>query len=190
MPRPMRISQRTGAAKGACLAAVLLALAPGTVRAGILRIVLPVRGMTCPLCTRGVEESIRSLGGIGSVGADLSSGLVRVEAEEGKSLVLQQMRLQVERAGFTIGGEAEIVASARFIIGPAGRITMRISGTSYAFQIIEGGEFRRMIHDHPGLKGDYLVDFRLHDHPGWKPAGASITGFEVLAPKAMPAAGR
>jgi copper chaperone CopZ len=186
----MRIPQSLGAAKRALLPAVLLALAGGTAHAGVLRLVVPVRGMTCPLCTRGVEESIRSLGGIGSVSADLASGLVRVEAAEGKSLVLQQVRLQIERAGFRIGGEAEVVASVRFLIGSEGRITMRISGTSYAFQVLEGGDFRRLIHEHPGLKGDYVVDFRLHDHTGWKPAAASITGFEVLEPKPAPATGR
>ena len=58
MPFPVRISQ---------IATVLfLLLAPAAAaEAGVRSIVVPVGGMTCPLCVRGVEESIRRLDGVG-----------------------------------------------------------------------------------------------------------------------------
>ncbi len=174
------------AQKALLVVALAAALLPAPAFAGVQSLSVTVRGMTCPLCTRGVEESIRTLDGVGSVTADLTSGLVRVEALEGKSLVIQQVKERILRAGFRIGAECELVASARFTIGSDRRITLRIPGTSYAFQVLEDGELLRLIRGRPGLKGDYMVGIRIHDHPNWKPAAASITRFDVLPPAATP----
>ena len=198
MARAKRIAQRRsrpahpraiGAALGALL--VLAVPAPSAAFAGVQSLVLPVRGMTCPLCTRGVEESIKLLDGVGSATADLTTGIVRVEAREGSSLVIQQVKERILRAGFHIGGECEMVASGRFTIGSERRIMLRIPGTSYAFQVLEGGELLRLIRSHPGLKGDYVLRLRVHDHPNWKPPAVSITGFEAApAPPSRQVAGR
>ena len=193
-----RIPQnRPGAA---ALAAVLTALAVhpvfadppvrGAVPTGAVRVVtLPVKGMTCALCTKGVEESVKRLNGVVGAVADLGSGLVRVEAAEGKSLSLGEVKDRVVKAGFKVGGECRIEADGRFSVSPEGRIMFRIPGTLYAYQVLEGSELLRLYKGHPGLRGDYSVSFRLHEHPRWKPPAISIIRAESLG-TIPPAQGR
>jgi copper chaperone CopZ len=180
------------------MVAVLTALSVGPVSAappvgavapaGTVRVLtLPVKGMTCALCTRGVEESVKRLDGVFGAAADLGSGLVRVEAAEGKSLSLSEVKDRVVKAGFKVGGECQIEADGRFTISTDGRIMFRIPGTAYAYQVLEGSELLRLYKSHPGLKGDFSVSFRLHDHPRWKPAAISIIRAETLG--AAPAPG-
>jgi copper chaperone CopZ len=171
------------------VAAALLLLAPVAARAGVQSMVLPVRGMTCVLCTRGVEESIKRLDGVGDVTADLSTGRVRVTAAEGKTLDIQQVKDRVVRAGFATGGECDLVASGRFTVDPQGRITFRITGAADGYQVLEGSQLFHLFKKHPGLRGEFVIGFRLHDHPNWKPAAISITSFEARPSPAL-AAGR
>ena len=164
----------------ACALALLLS---GTAEAGVRRMVLPVRGMSCFLCTRGVEESIRHLDGVESASADLSSARVWVEAAPGRSLDVQQVRERVVRAGFRIGGEADLLAQGRFMIGPAGRLAFRVQGSSSAYRVLEGSELLRLFKIDPRLQGEFLVGFRLHDHPRWKRPAIAIRSVErVSAP--------
>lgn len=168
----------------AAVAALLLAPSAAAAQ-GFLQAVVPVRGMTCVLCTRGVEESIKRLDGVGVVMADLESARVRVEALPGKSLSLQQVKDGVQRAGFGIGGEITLLAPGRFAIGPERRLTFRVSGAGPSYQVLESSQLLRLFKRHPGLRGEFLVDFRLHDHPHWRPAAISILSF---APRPKPAA--
>jgi copper chaperone CopZ len=130
--------------------------------------------MTCALCTRGVEQSIKLLDSVVGVSAELSSGLVRVEAAEGKSLTIRDVKDRVQKAGFRIGGECDVEAIGRFGIGPEGRITFRIPSTTYSFQVLEGSELKRLFRNDSGLRGDFFLTFRLHEHPRWKPPAISI----------------
>ena len=148
---------------------------PGSVRPGtVSALVVPVSGMTCALCTRGVETSIRLLDVVEGASADLSTGLVRVKAAEGKSLNIKDVKDRVQKAGFRVGGECDVEATGRFSIGPDGRITFLIPGTAYSFQVLEGSELKRLFKADPKLKGDFFVAFRLHEHPRWKPPAISI----------------
>ena len=152
---------------------------PGSVRPGtVSALVVPVSGMTCALCTRGVETSIRLLDVVGGASADLSTGLVRVQAAEGKSLNIRDVKDRVQAAGFKVGGECEVEAVGRFSIGQEGKITFRVPGTAYAYQVLEDGELRRLFKSHAGLKGDYFLVFRLHEHPRWKPPAIAIVRAE------------
>jgi len=173
VPFPVRISQ---------IATVLfLLLGPAAAaEAGVRSIVVPVGGMTCPLCVRGVEESIRRLDGVGNVVADLATGMVRVEAAEGQSLSVQQVKDGVARAGFRVAGEPDLRADGRFFIGPQGRITFRIQGATTTYRVLEGNEMQRFFEAHPRADGEFLVGFRLHDHPKWKPAAIAIVSFEPV----------
>lgn len=190
MPRKKRIPQKAARAAALSIAMACALWLPGSARAGVQSLAMTVTGMSCPLCTRGVEESIRTLDGVGAVAADLGSGQVRVEARQGKSLVIQLVKERILSAGFRIGSECQITATARFTFGPEGRIMLRIPGTLYAFQVLEGAELRRLVRSHPGLRGEYVVGLRIHDHPNWKPAAASITYFdaEPEVPPTPPAA--
>jgi copper chaperone CopZ len=59
--------------------------------------------MTCNHCKATVEESIRKLPGISSVDADIISGKVKLT---GENFNLDQIRLEVESAGYNWGGIA------------------------------------------------------------------------------------
>jgi copper chaperone CopZ len=159
----------------------------GAAPAGAVAVLtVPVKGMTCALCTRGVEESVKRLDGVVEAAADLSTGLLRVRAADGRSLNIRDVKDRVQKAGFAVAGECEVEAQGRFSISPEGRITFRIPGTPYAFQVLEGSELLRLFRSHPGLKGDFFVAFRLHEHARWKPPAIAIlrAEFRGTAPPA------
>ena len=179
---------------GARGAAAQAPRAPAVPPGSVLSLVVPVQGMTCALCTRGVEESIKVLDSVQEVTAELSTGLVRVQAAEGKSLNIQNVRDRVAKAGFRVEGECDVEAIGRFNLGSEGLITFRVPGTPYSFQVLEGAEVKRLFKAQPTLRGEYLVRFRLHEHPRWKPAAISIVRAEpheaVLSTMTVPTASR
>lgn len=155
-------------------------LAPAAARAEVRRLAFPVSGMHSPLATRGVEEAIRQLPGVARVSADLGSGRVEVEAENQKSLNLQEVRTRAARAGFPVSGDLDIQARGRFDTGVDGRITFKVSGTTYAWQVLESGTLLEIVRSHPGLKGEFVAGFRLFEKPVWNHPAISLTGWEAI----------
>jgi copper chaperone CopZ len=164
----------------AFLTLLLALLAPGAARAEVKRLAFPVSGMHSPLATRGVEEAIRQLPGVARVSADLGTGRVEVEAENTKSLNLQEVRTRAARAGFPVSGDLDIQARGRFDTGVDGRITFKVSGTTYAWQVLESGTLLEIVRAHPGLKGEYIAGFRLFENPVWNHPAISLTGWEAV----------
>jgi copper chaperone CopZ len=171
------------------IAGAALLLCGGDARAEVRGLSFPVRGMVCPLCTRGVEESLKRLPGVAGVHADLASGRVDVEAEAGQSLNLEVIRQRTARAGFPVNGESDVLARGRFTIGTDGRITFRVTGSTYAWQVLEGQQLRAMFLGSPALKGEYLLGFRLHDRPPFNRPAIAVTRFERLPQPVGRAAG-
>jgi len=166
----------------------LLALLGRPVLAEVRGLAFPVRGMVCPLCTRGVEESIKALPGVASVRADLASGRVEVEAQGGKSLNIHQIRERAARAGFPVNGETDVVAQGRFSIGAEGRITFRAIGSTSAWQVLEGQQLLALFRVNPRLKGEFVIGFRLHDRQPLPRPAIALTRFEQVTPPAVRAA--
>jgi len=173
-----RISQSRGGRT--TLAFLLGLLAPAAARAEVKRLAFPVSGMHSPLATRGVEEAIRQLPGVARVSADLGTGRVEVEAENLKSLNLQEVRTRAARAGFPVSGDLDIQARGRFDTGVDGRITFKVTGTTYAWQVLESGTLLEIIRSHPGLKGEYVAGFRLFEKPAWNRPAISLTGWQAV----------
>ena len=176
-------ARRISHSRGGRTAAILLflgLLAPAAARAEVKRLAFPVSGMHSPLATRGVEEAIRQLPGVARVSADLGSGRVEVEAENQKSLNLQEVRTRTARAGFPVSGDLDIQARGRFDTGVDGRITFKVSGTTYAWQVLESATLLEIIRSHPGLKGDFVAGFRLFEKPAWNHPAISLTGWEAI----------
>jgi copper chaperone CopZ len=166
-------------------AAVLAAVAvfggaPDPAGARVVGVTIPVRGMTCALCTKSVEESVKGLGGV-RVAADLSRGNVTVETLDGRSLGLREVRDRILSAGFKIGGESEVKAIGRFILAHDSRVSFRVNGGS-TYQVLENDALRRAFRRSPRLPGDYEVTFRLHDHAEWRPAGIALVRVEERRP--------
>lgn len=149
---------------------------------GIQRLSFPVKGMVCMLCTRGVEEAIKRLPGVATVTADLGKGRVEVVALEHRSLDIQQVRERAGRAGFPVSGEVDVEAAGRFEIGADRRLTFRTFGGGYAWQVLESARLLALTRAHPGLRGQFILGFRVHEKPLWKRPSISITTFESAAP--------
>lgn len=185
--RGERIDQERGGTgtrvmAGLVWAVLLLAIDAAPAEARVVGATLPVRGMTCALCTKSVEESVKGLGGV-RVTADLSRGLVSVEAIDGHSLGLRDVKDRILAAGFKIGGEPEVKAIGRFILTNDSRITFRVNGGS-SYQVLENDTLRRMFRHSSRLAGEYEITFRLHEHPEWRPSGIALSRFEERRPPA------
>jgi copper chaperone CopZ len=159
----------------AAIAAITFLAGGAAPRAEVRRVVFPVKGMICPLCTRGVEEAIRPLPGVASVTADLASGRVEVQATPPASLDIKTIRDRAAHTGFPAIGESDIEARGRFDIGAEGKITFKVTGTKDVWQVIESNGLLAMFRAYPTLKGDFVVEFRLHDRAPAAKATISVT---------------
>lgn len=159
--------------------ALVIATGMSETSARVVEVSIPVKGMTCVLCTRGLEEAIQNLSGVSRVNADLSSASAVVEAAPGKSLRIDEIRARVNQAGFEVDGECDLVANGRFEIGPSRKILFRVTATNIVYHVLEGHRFLQLSRRHPGLKGEFRIGFRLHDHRYWSPPGISITRFDL-----------
>jgi len=142
-----------------------------------------VEGMTCPLCVRGVQESIRRLPGVRSVAAELTTGQVRIGAEPGRSLDLQRIRAQIVRTGFEPVREPVIHATGAINQSPRGRLTFRVSGTAEDYVLLEGFELRHLLASLPTAGGSRVTLLgRVHRHPERLPPTLSVLSYEVKKP--------
>ena len=163
-------------------------LFPRPAEGRIEQIVVPISGMTCALCARGVEEAMRRLDRVSEASADLETGTVRVVALRDKSLDLDEVKGSVVQAGFEVGGECRLVAAGGFSINPAGRIVFRIRDASQTYRVFEGNRLLDLFRAHPGLEGEFVVEFHLHRDPRWNPPGITILGFRPASAPATAAA--
>jgi hypothetical protein len=187
---PHRISEVAGRAAAAALGAALLAA--GTAAAapappvGVVKVTLTVGNLISPLSTRGVEEAIKRLPGVGEVHADSATGVVQVFAAERQSLDLAQVRERASRAGFPPQGEPDLEARGRFEIGNEGKIVFRPGGVGPGWQVLESARLLALFRGQPRLLGEYLIDFRLHEKPPWNRPAISLTGGTLITPPPPP----
>ncbi len=71
---------------------------------------LRVDGMVCPFCAYGLEKRLRDLPAIDSVLVRVSDGVVQIREKDGQRLTEEELRREVERAGFTLR-EVQRIAS-------------------------------------------------------------------------------
>jgi len=155
-------------------------------RAEVRRLTFPVSGLHSVLATRGIEEAIRTLPGVQSVVADLASGRVDVQAEDPKSLNIQDVRTRAARAGFPVSGLLDVEARGRFEIGAERRITFKVSGTVYSWQVLESGTLLDLFRAYPTLRGDFVAGFRLHDGAAWTKPAITLTDWRSIPPGPLP----
>jgi len=165
---------------GALLILACGLLLPSRAAAGVQEVVVPVSGMTCALCTRGVEESIRRLRGVGTATADLDSGRVRVTVAKEHALDLDEVKRSVKEAGFEVAGECDLVATGRFAVGDERRMTFSISDTSLRYRVLENNQTLLLFRAHPDFEGHFSVRFRLHNDSRWNPPAISMRSFAPL----------
>ena len=183
--RISEVARRAGRAGAPALAAAFLAVgiavAAPAPSIGIVKVTLKVGNLISPLGTRGVQEAIKRLPGVGEVRADSATGMVEVIAAERQSLDLAQIRERATRAGFPPQGEPHIEARGRFTISSEGKIVFRPGGSGSGWQVLESARLRALFREQPRLQGEYLVDFRLHEKPPWNRPAISLTGGSLVA---------
>jgi hypothetical protein len=168
-----------------CAAAAALGVA-APARGEVKRLTFPVSGLHSPLATRGIEEAIRTLPGVANVSADLGSGRVDVQAEDQRSLNIQDVRTRAARAGFPVSGDLDVEARGRFEIGAERRITFKVSGTTYSWQVLESGTLLDLFRAYPTLRGDFVAGFRLHDGAAWSRPAITLTDWRSIPPAPLP----
>ena len=140
--------------------------------------------MKCPLCVRGIRQSLTRLPGVGSVEADLATGRVRVAALAGRSLALREIRARIARWGFGVAPEPFVIrVSGTVHHGPRDRLRFRVQGTDDEFDLLEGDELRRLLLALPAAGNPRVVlTARMHEHPEHLPPSLSILSYEVKKP--------
>ncbi len=63
---------------------------------------LLVDGMVCPFCAYGLEKRLLKLAAVDSLIVRISDGLVQIREKDGQKLTEEEVRKEVEKAGFTL----------------------------------------------------------------------------------------
>jgi copper chaperone CopZ len=80
----------------------LLALSIGAAKAQFVKAELQVSGLTCSMCSKATEKSLRSLPFIGDVKPDLNRNLFTITFKGNTPVNIEQMSKKVQSAGFSI----------------------------------------------------------------------------------------
>ena len=76
-------------------------VASDSVLAGVT-VHLLVDGMVCPFCAYGLEKRLMKLAAVDSLIVRISDGLVQIREKDGQMLTEEDVRKEVEKAGFTL----------------------------------------------------------------------------------------
>jgi copper chaperone CopZ len=82
---------------------ILLSTGLSTFAQKIAKAEVQVNGLTCSMCSRATETSLKSLGFIESITPDLNRNVFVLTFKKDQSVNLDQIRDKVEDAGFSIG---------------------------------------------------------------------------------------
>ena len=58
--------------------------------------------MVCPFCAYGLEKRLLKLAAVDSLIVRISDGLVQIREKDGQKLTEEEVRKEVEKAGFTL----------------------------------------------------------------------------------------
>lgn len=84
------------------LLVLLLALFSFSVRAEFKSTTVGVDGLTCSMCARGVEETLKQLDFIDSISIDLNSLVAYITFKPNTNVEIDKVREMIEDAGFTV----------------------------------------------------------------------------------------
>jgi copper chaperone CopZ len=80
----------------------LVALSTGVANAQFTKAELQVSGLTCSMCSKATEKSLRTLGFIGDVKADLNRNVFVLTFKNNAPVNLDQISKKVQGAGFSV----------------------------------------------------------------------------------------
>ncbi len=62
---------------------------------------MKVEGLSCPICSYGLEKKLKQIDGIGNINIELTTGIVTFTMKEGKIITEEQVKKKVKDAGYT-----------------------------------------------------------------------------------------
>jgi copper chaperone CopZ len=80
----------------------LLAISVGVAKAQFVKAELQVSGLTCSMCSKATEKSLRTLSFISDIKPDLNRNLFTITFKPNAPVNLEQMNKKVQSAGFSI----------------------------------------------------------------------------------------
>ena len=80
----------------------LVAISTGVANAQFTKAELQVSGLTCSMCSKATEKSLRTLGFIGDVKADLNRNVFVLTFKNNAPVSLEQINKKVQGAGFSV----------------------------------------------------------------------------------------
>lgn len=75
----------------------------------ISKAALQVNGLTCSMCSKATETSLKSLEFIDSITADLNANVFLISFKAGQQVDLDQLKDKVQDAGFSVGDLAATI---------------------------------------------------------------------------------
>ncbi len=81
---------------------IILALSVSAAKAQFIKAELQVSGLTCSMCSKATEKSLRTLDFIGDIKPDLNRNLFLITFKNNAPVDLQQISKKVQGAGFSI----------------------------------------------------------------------------------------
>lgn len=72
-----------------------------TISAQTTQIQVTVAGLSCPVCTYGLEKKLKTIDGIENIKIDLEKGLVTFNMKAGKKITEIEVKKRVIDAGYT-----------------------------------------------------------------------------------------
>jgi copper chaperone CopZ len=116
---------------------------------------LQVTGLTCSMCAKATETSLKSLDFVGSIEPDLNKNLFTISFKADKKVNLDQIRKKVEEAGFSIGQLTATFNFSNLKVDEKGRAST--DGSTYQFinagQKVLNGPVKAVVVDKDFISG-------------------------------------
>jgi len=109
---------------------------------------LQVNGLTCSMCSRATETSLKSLGFIQTITPDLNRNIFVLTFKRGQQVNIDQIRDKVEDAGFSIGDLSATINFNRTVIDEAGMAqlgNMAFKFTNARSRVLDGPVTARIL---------------------------------------------
>ncbi|WP_158825629.1 heavy-metal-associated domain-containing protein [Mucilaginibacter lacusdianchii] len=111
----------------------LLAISIGVAQAQIIKAEVQVSGLTCSMCSKATEKSLRTLGFISDIKPDLNRNLFVITFKPGVPVNLEQISKKVQGAGFFIN---QLKATVDFDKVKVANNSFTLAGDTY--QVVNG----------------------------------------------------
>lgn len=115
--------------------AVGLFFAADTFAQQISKAEVQVNGLTCSMCSRATETSLKSLGFIERITPDLNRNLFILTFKAGQQVDIDQIKDKVEDAGFSVGDLSATIHFKETLVDESGLAVL--SGTAFQFSNVK-----------------------------------------------------